>query len=148
VAESFILHFRGPGVSEVEREVARICTRVQPYTVEWCFGYPPAAGEDGYSVLVYAYPDIFDEYAPAELERLVAEMGGAPTASIAVELRRSRGAEAVGAAAAVARHLLSRCGGIVDDTYSELWRLPEIEEGAVKRDGGFLECYRHPRPAM
>jgi len=51
-------------------------------------------------------------------------------------------------AATVARELLRRLDGVVDDTYSELWRLSDIEAGVVKRDGRFLDCYRHPPPAV
>ena len=118
-------------------------TRLGPYAGEWCFAYPPATGEGEHAVLVYAYPDILEEYEPEDLEQLIVELGGVPTASIAVELRRSQGAEAADAASAVARELLRRLGGVVDDTYSQFWQLAEIEAGAVKHDGRFLDCYRY-----
>ena len=47
------------------------------------------------------------------------------------------------AAAALVRELLRRLGGIVDDTYSQLWQLAEIEAGESKQDGRFLDCYRY-----
>jgi hypothetical protein len=143
VAESIILHFCGPRQSDAEQAMEKLGTRLRPYAGEWCFAYPPASEEGGHAVLVYAYPDILEEYEPENLKQLIVELGGVPTASVAVELRRSRGAEAADAAAAVVRELLRRLGGIVDDTYSQFWHLAEIEAGVSKQDGRFLDCYKY-----
>jgi hypothetical protein len=112
---------------------------------EWFDPGPPEIN----SVILYRYDGdgghLLDEYEPADRARLLA-LGGSPSAVLAIELRRSQGARGVDDAASLAVRLLRRFDGLADDLAGGVWALEEIEDGAGKGRGAFLDVYRHPPP--
>jgi hypothetical protein len=144
MAESIALLFRSAGWDEIAGEVSRFTDGYVAY--EWF--YPPPTGAN--SVILYR-DDLYgghllDEYEPEDRAHLLAALGGPPSAILMIELRRSQGRRAVDDAASVALRLLRRFDGLADDLAGELWTLDEIEGGAGKKHGAFLDVYRYPPP--
>jgi hypothetical protein len=135
MAESIIIHFRDADHSSIEGALGDCACAT---TTGW--RYPD---EDRYTVTMYAYDDLAQECGPEDVARIQRALGGLPTYSLVIELARSRGNQAVDDAACVARKLLGRFDGVVDDTYSELWTPAELEARTEKRGQAFLDCYRH-----
>lgn len=138
MAESIALFFRTAGWDEIAAELSGFAG---PGPLDqWFHPAPPAES----SVAIYRYDDdpyLLDEYEPDEVDRLLAALGGFPSAILAIELRRSQGRRALDDAAAIALRLLRRFDGVAEDVHDELWTLREMEEGAGER-GRFLDAYR------
>jgi hypothetical protein len=62
--------------------------------------------EPDYTLLLYEYPDLLGEYELEELDKLRVALGGLPSMSLCLELRRSRGDQACDAATALCIELL------------------------------------------
>jgi hypothetical protein len=144
MAESIALFFRRAGWDEIADEVSRFAEEGVAH--RWFYPPPPET-----SSVILDRDDtcgghLLDEYEPEERARLLAALGGPPSAVLIIELRRSQGRRAVDDAASVAVRLLRRFGGLADDLAGELWTLDEIEGGAGKKRGAFLDVYRHPPP--
>jgi hypothetical protein len=99
-----------------------------------------------YSVTAYAYDEIFDEYAEDERDSIFGRLGGVPSATLCLELRRSKGDIACDAASSLTTQLLKRFAGLADTLFgpggAQLWTLEEITSGAYKDGLRFLDEYR------
>lgn len=137
MAESIIIHFKSADYIQVADAVGELAALVGSSGAVW--QYP---NEGAFSITMYFYEELHEEYEASDVEQLVGRLGNLPSASLAIELRRSRGDAAVQDASRVAMQLLRVLEGVVDDTFSVIWTLEEIEQQAVKIDGQFLQCYR------
>lgn len=100
-----------------------------------------------YRVTAYAYDDIFEEYADDALARIRGRLGGIPSATLCLELRRSKGEVACDAAADLTTQLLRCFAGVADPLGEageghQLWTLEEIASGAHQDGQAFLDEYR------
>jgi hypothetical protein len=138
MAESIIIHFRTADPATMVAAVIELGAVASGKSGKF-WRYP---NENAYTLSIYPYEDFSTEYSPDDQLRVHSMLGGLPSTSVALELRRSSGIQAVQDAAAVATELLRLLDGIVDDTYSELWTLQDIESRRVKQDGAFMDCYR------
>lgn len=137
MAESIIVHF-----ARADRATVAYLLKQSACSSRGDHGWEyPSGGAP--TLLIGYYSDIGTEYDQADLHRLAASLGGAPVSSIAIELRRSAGSRAIDDAIGLSASLLSHAEGVVDDTYSEIWTLDDIQHGVRKHDGGFLDCYRN-----
>ena len=93
-------------------------------------------------VYVYEYDSILDEYADEDLDRLFGPLKGFPASSLCIELRRSLGNRSVDGAVKLTVRLLEKFAGVVDDAFSELWTLEEIENLIEKKNSRFLDVYK------
>jgi hypothetical protein len=138
VAESIIIHFRTAHRTSFAAILDRLASRTRTGGEAW--RYP---AEEGCTLTIYPCDDhLLTEYDPEEIARVRGVLGGLPSDSLDVELRRSSGDRAVDDTVALAVELLRLFDGVVDDNYSELWTRDEIEAGTAKGDGRFLDCYR------
>lgn len=71
------------------------------------WSYPTAE----YLVLAYEWPDFFAELAPTEMDELKTRLGCAPSCGFQLEIRRSKGDEAIRAAMAFSSLMLSSFKG-------------------------------------
>jgi hypothetical protein len=140
MAESIVVHFSSASWKDLDLALFEIAKPGEGRQGKsWL--YPPGPDND---VVVYEYDDILNEYESVHLGRLVERLGGQPSASLCIELRRSKGQAAVDSAADLAALLLRKFPGVVDDldAIPELWTLTEIDQHVQKEGKGFLNCYR------
>ncbi|MCL2714831.1 MAG: hypothetical protein FWD68_09690 [Alphaproteobacteria bacterium] len=131
-----IIHFAGATWDEISPWLDLRATRRR----DRMWNYP----ENDYTLRLYDYPDICTEYEPGDLESLRTLLGGMPSLSLCLELRRSRGNPACDRAEELILSLLSAFSGVVDDNWvtDHYWVLGELESGNSKSHGRFLDCYR------
>lgn len=137
MAESIIVHFRTEDRLSVADVLDQIALPVDYIKRTW--RYPDL---EAYTLIVYFYDDMLTEYEPDTLSSVQVALDGKPGVSLAIEMRRSSANKGVDDASAFGVRLISVLPGIIDDTYSGIWKREEIESGAIKSDGGFLDCYR------
>lgn len=93
-------------------------------------------------VFVYEYDSILNEYEDENLDQLFEYIDDFPKISICLQLRRSLGNQSIDGATELSKVLLQKFPGVVDDTYSEIWTLKDINNRVKKQNGAFLDVYR------
>ena len=139
MAECILLHFRDAGWDDVRVIMDRLG--------EWSEARQRWACPSWSSWVLLAgkYTELLEEYEDEDLAALTAVLGGLPSSSLAVELRRSAQEAACDLAGELTAELLERFPGVVDDTASGVWTLSELRAGERKEHGCFLDYYRPGR---
>jgi hypothetical protein len=143
MAESMAIYFSQATWDEITAALNAVAEVVA--VDGWGRWYFPSTSD--YSVTVYAYDDIFKEFEEDEAASVYGRLGGLPSATLCLELRRSKGDVACDAASLLTMQLLKRFAGLADTLFSSggaitLWTLEEITSGAYKDGLRFLDEYR------
>jgi hypothetical protein len=142
VADSLIVHFSSVGWGKLELWIDAQANRIGAR--RW--NYPDPSEP---LLFIYEYADHLNEYESDELDRLCDLLGGFPSAAVCLQLRRRDGVSACDAAARLTAELLRAFAGVADDTFanegSGYWLLADLDVGAVRSHGRFLDCYRTGR---
>lgn len=143
MSESLILHFARSCWDEVGPWLDEHAVLVDHR--RWNYPKPPDP-----LLYAYAYDDHRTEFGPDGLGRLISLLGGYPASALCLQLRSMYGDASCDAAAALAIELLRVFNGIADDTFAHdaarYWLLADLEAGAIRQHGRFLDCYRN-RPS-
>ena len=133
MAESIVLHFRSATRAEIFAFLRERCDESRASAE---FFFPNAAR---YVLLMSEYSNSESESENQDSKKLEAILGGAPSFSLSIELRRSMQNIACDAAAKMVRALITAYELAVDDG-SRLWKKAEI---VAARSTEFLEIHRH-----
>jgi hypothetical protein len=142
VAESIIIHFATTDWNQLGSWLDARAVHIDHR--RWNYPEP-------FDPLLYAYEyaEHQTEIDSGDLDRLIRLLGGYPTAALCLQLRSVHGDRSCDVAAQLAEDLLREFGGIADDTFAHdgaaYWSLSDLEAGAIRQHGRFLDCYRnHP----
>jgi hypothetical protein len=114
MAENIILHFRTTDRAALKAALDQLA--LPAGRSGEARRYP---NQEDYTLTIYPYDHILTEYEPKDIVRLRSVLGDQPSASPAIELRRSAGNRAVNDATTLTVELLRLFKGVVDDTHSE-----------------------------
>jgi len=133
MAESIVLHFHSATRAEIFAFLRERCDESRASAE---FFFPDAAR---YVLLMSEYSTPESDSENLDSKKLASILGGAPTFSLSIELRRSMQNIACDAAAKIIQELIASRELAVDDG-SRFWSKAEI---LAARPTEFLEIYRH-----
>ena len=135
MAESIAVHFVEANWNTLRQFLDEVACKVE--TDRW--SYPNCEKP---LVWAYEYDLILNECEDGDLDQLFKYLKDFPKSSVCIELRRSFGNDSVDSAVKLTISLLQKFAGVVDDTFSEIWTLEEIENRTRKKNSAFLDAYR------
>lgn len=143
MSEDVSLHFRQAHWSEISATLDHLAPR---HPERATFPYRPTDGwlyPEGLNfVTLERYTDCQAEHEPENIEALHRLLGGPPSCSLGVNLRRQRLYDTCTIVEFLCCKLLRLFPGLVDDHIGNFWVLEEIETGVTKTEGRFLDPYR------